>query len=180
MERLKRLGLHVVYFDRPQNLNGLLENFLKLSHLLGRSEQGAAIVAEVKGARSRRQSGHPYNVLWQVEAEPLMVASTASFANDVIRLAGGRNVVDTELPYPRINVEEVIVKAPDVIVLMDMGYNIKAEMKRWRGYLRCPVCRHGFLYHRKQPDYLSPGGEAQEHVRNRKPALLAVLIGLCS
>ena len=136
MERLKRLGLHVVYFDRPQNLDGLLANFLKLSNLLGRSGQGAAIVAELKGALARSQPGTLYNVLWQVEAEPLMVASTSSFANDIIRLAGGRNIVDTELPYPRINVEEAIVKAPDVIVLMDMGYNIEGEMKRWRGYLK--------------------------------------------
>lgn len=136
MERLKRLGLHVVYFDRPQNLNGLLENFLKLSHLLGKSVLGEAIVGEVKAALAHSQPGRPYKVLWQVEAEPLMVASTASFANDVIRLAGGKNIVDTELPYPRINVEEAIVKAPDVIVLMDMGYNIEGEMKRWRGYLR--------------------------------------------
>jgi iron complex transport system substrate-binding protein len=136
MARLKRLGLNVVYFDRPQNLSGLLENFLKLSKLLDKSGQAEAIVAEVKGALARMQPGHPYKVLWQVEAEPLMVASTASFANDVIRLAGGRNIVDTELPYPRINVEEAIVRAPDVIVLMDMGYNVETEMKRWRGYLR--------------------------------------------
>jgi hypothetical protein len=43
--------------------------------------------------------------------------------------------VDTELPYPRINREEVIIKGPDVIVLMDMGYSVDAEMKRWRRYL---------------------------------------------
>ena len=30
----------------------------------------------------------------------------------------------------------MILKKPDVIVLMDMGYSIETEMKRWRSYLR--------------------------------------------
>jgi len=135
MERLKRLGLRVVYFDRPKNVNGLLENFIELSRVVRASDQGAAIVRGVREGLTGTDRRPSFKVLWEVEADPLMVASTASFANDIIRLAGGANVVDTELPYPRINREEVIIKGPDVIVLMDMGYSVDAEMKRWRRYL---------------------------------------------
>ncbi len=135
MERLRRLGLRVVYFDRPHGLEGLLQNFLQLSGLVGASDQGKEIVARVRGALSKGEQGAPYKVLWEVDAEPLMAASTASFANDIIRLAGGTNIIDSELPYPRINREEVILKAPDVIVLMDMGYSVDAEMERWRKYV---------------------------------------------
>jgi iron complex transport system substrate-binding protein len=136
MERLRRLGLRVVYFDRPHRLEGLLRNFLQLSGLVGASEQGKEIVAGVSAALSKRERVAPYNVLWEVDAEPLMAASTASFASDIVQLAGGTNIIDSELPYPRINREEVILKAPDVIVLMDHGYGVEAEMKRWRKYLR--------------------------------------------
>ena len=136
MERLKRLGLRVVYFDRPHHLEGLLRNFLQLSRLVGASDQGENIVAMVREALSKEERGAPYKVLWQVDSEPLMVASTASFASDIIQLAGGANIIDSELPYPRINREEVILKAPDVIVLMDMGYSVETEMKRWQKYLR--------------------------------------------
>ena len=136
IERLRRLGLRVVYFDRPHYLEGLLQNFLQLSGLVGASDQGKETVARVREALSRQERGAPYKVLWEVDAEPLMAASTASFANDIIRLAGGTNIIDSELPYPRINREEVILKAPDVIVLMNMGYSVEAEMKRWREYLR--------------------------------------------
>jgi hypothetical protein len=44
--------------------------------------------------------------------------------------------VDTEFPYPRVNREEVLIKGPDVIVLMDMGYSVDTERKRWRTYLK--------------------------------------------
>jgi len=135
MERLRRLGLRVVYFDRPHRLEGLLQNFLQLSRLVGASDQGKEIVAKVREALSKGEQRVPYKVLWEVDAEPLMAASTASFANDIIRLAGGTNIIDSELPYPRINREEVILKSPDVIVLMDMGYSVHAEMKRWRKYV---------------------------------------------
>jgi iron complex transport system substrate-binding protein len=135
MERLRRLGLQVVYFDRPKNVSGLLENFMKLSRLMRASDQGAAIARGVREGLTVTDRKPSFKVLWEVQADPLMVASTASFANDIIRLAGGANIVDTELPYPRINREEVIIKGPDVIVLMDMGYSVEAEMKRWRKYL---------------------------------------------
>ena len=134
MERLRRLGLQVVYLDRPHGLEGLLQNFLQLSRLVGASDQGKEIVTGVREALSKVKRGVPYKVLWEVDAEPLMAASTASFANDIIRFAGGTNIIDSEFPYPRINREEVILKDPDVIVLMDMGYSVKAEMERWRKY----------------------------------------------
>ena len=67
-----------------------------------------------------------------------MVASTSSFAGDIIRCAGGINIIESEMPYPRINMEEVIVKRPDVIVLMDMGYNVTMEMERWGKYVENP------------------------------------------
>ncbi len=135
MERLRRLDLRVVYFDRPDGLEGLLRNFLQLSDLVGASDRGREIVAKVREALSQEARGVSYKVLWEVDAEPLMAASTASFVNDIIRIAGGTNIIDSELPYPRINREEVILKAPDLIVLMDHGYAIGAEMKRWQKYL---------------------------------------------
>jgi iron complex transport system substrate-binding protein len=135
-ERLRRIGLNVIYFDRPKNGNALLENFLELSRLTGAADQGVAIVSRVRDGLGKGGGPSSFKVLWQVEADPLMVASTSSFANDIIRLAGGVNIVDTELPYPRVNREEVFVKRPDVIVLMDMGYSVDAEKKRWRTYLR--------------------------------------------
>ncbi len=135
IERLRRLGLNVIYFERPHNLEGLLANFLQLSETVGARERGREIVAGVRRGLTAHGQKEPYRVLWEVEAEPLMAASSSSFANDIIRLAGGSNIIDSELSYPRINREEVLLKKPDVIVLMNMGYSVQAEMERWQKYL---------------------------------------------
>jgi iron complex transport system substrate-binding protein len=135
-ERLKRLGFRVRYFARPKTLSGLLGNFKDLAGILDKEGPGLSIADAVENALKAARPVSAGRVLWQVGAEPLMVASTASFANDVIRLAGGINVVDTEIPYPRINMEEAVLKKPQIIVLMDMGYNVDREMARWKSFLR--------------------------------------------
>ena len=134
MARFERLGIKTYYFDRPRTLLGLLDNFLTLSRMTGKEERGKRIIEIARGALPKEKNDKGYKVLWQVGAEPLIVASNNSFANDIILLAGGYNIIESELPYPRINAEEVILKAPHVIVLMDMGYNVQLEKNRWKRY----------------------------------------------
>jgi iron complex transport system substrate-binding protein len=48
--------------------------------------------------------------------EPLSVAGPSTFADEMIRRAGGANVVTDGGGYPTINVERVLTLDPDVIV----------------------------------------------------------------
>jgi iron complex transport system substrate-binding protein len=135
MARFERLGVRVHYFDRPRTFRDLMDNFLTLARIVGKEEKGKEIVAAaLKALPSARSEGT--RILWEVGAEPLIAASSTSFANDIIRLAGGTNIIQSEFPYPRINPEEVMVKAPSIIVLMNMGYNAQAEMDRWRARIK--------------------------------------------
>jgi iron complex transport system substrate-binding protein len=136
MARLERLGIKTYYFDRPRTLNGLIDNFLTLSRMAGKEKKAEQIVEIARAMLPRAKKDKGYRVLWQVGADPLIAASHNSFANDIIYYAGGKNVIESELPYPRINAEEVILKAPHVIVLMDMGYNVQMEKERWKRYFK--------------------------------------------
>jgi ABC-type hemin transport system substrate-binding protein len=135
MARLKNLGINVHYFSRPRDFAGLIENFLELSSMLERTKEGKAITEEVERSVRATAGNIPCSVLWQVGADPLIVASSSSFANDIIRFAGGVNIIKTELPYPRMNVEEVVLQRPRVIVLTSMGYNVETERTRWKRYI---------------------------------------------
>jgi iron complex transport system substrate-binding protein len=133
--RLKHLGVPVAYLGRPTGYDGLAENFLEIARLTGALALGEKIVAEVRaglGTGIRRRTA---GIVWQVGANPLIVASSASFANDIIRHAGATNIIAMEIPYPRMNVEEVLARKPDLIVLTDHGYSVEAEMRKWRSYL---------------------------------------------
>ena len=134
MSRLERLNIKIHYFNRPKTFADLMDNFLTLSKMVGKEERGRQIIKIAREALPKTESGKGQKVLWQVGAEPLIVASNNSFANDIILLAGGFNIIESELPYPRINAEEVVLKVPKVIVLTDMGYNVKSEEERWKRY----------------------------------------------
>ncbi|HNS15668.1 MAG TPA: helical backbone metal receptor [Syntrophorhabdaceae bacterium] len=136
MERLKNLGIKVHYFSRPKDFNGLAENFLQLSSMLEKKEQGKMIIDTVEASMKATGYSTPFTALWQVGADPLIVASSSSLANDIIHFAGGVNIIKTELPYPRMNVEEVVLQRPEVIVLTSMGYSVETEKGRWRRFLK--------------------------------------------
>lgn len=135
MARFERLNVKIHYFNRPKTFADLMDNFLTLSKMVGKEERGRRIKEVAQRSLPETKNRRGFKVLWQVGAEPLIVASNKSLANDIILLAGGSNIVESELPYPRINAEEVILKAPHVIVLMDMGYNVELEKERWKKYL---------------------------------------------
>ncbi len=138
MERLKRLGINTYYFKRPKDFKELSQNFLMLAGFLQKEDRAKKIIHKTQTILDRLDARPCFKVLWQVGSEPFIVATSKSFINDIIRLAGGINIIETELPYSRVNIEEVIKKSPQIIVLMDMGYNIDAEKKRWQGLLKDP------------------------------------------
>jgi iron complex transport system substrate-binding protein len=135
VDRLKRLGIETRYLARPKDLDGLCANFLDLAGIVGRRNEADRIIREMKSRLQPVLKTPVPTVFWQVGAEPLVGASSASLANEIIRWAGGKNIIDTQAPYPRLNREEVVTRRPDVIVLMDMGYNVEAEKGRWRRHL---------------------------------------------
>jgi iron complex transport system substrate-binding protein len=67
----------------------------------------------------RAVAGRPRpRVLYLVWSDPLIAAGPASFIHDLIRIAGGENVVQERMvPYPRVSLEEVVGRAPEVILV---------------------------------------------------------------
>lgn len=73
------------------------------------------IAAAVKGRAAPR-------VLIVYDHRPLIVGGPGAFADEVIRLSGGRNVVEKgAVPYPTLSMELVAQLAPDVILDASMG-----------------------------------------------------------
>ncbi|MEJ5250586.1 MAG: cobalamin-binding protein [Chthonomonadetes bacterium] len=74
---------------------------------------------EERKLRSRPANPHPVSVLFTLNVEPLpmWVAGRDLFVNDMIRLAGGRNVAeDGGTNYYAISTEVLLTKDPDVII----------------------------------------------------------------
>lgn len=135
--KLKNLGLRVENIREMASFEDICTEFLRLGHLLGRTQQANEIVEQARSrvaAVGQAVSGLPRKkVFLQVGANPLFASVDKSFTNDFIRLAGGENIVAGQRSGS-VKVEQVIVLNPDVIVVAVMGTEHGTgadEQKKW-------------------------------------------------
>lgn len=120
LARIEALGIaaYVVY---PKDIAETLATIRRLGRILARPEAGARVAAELESklaAVRRTAAGRPRpSVLFCVMTEPLVVAGPGTLIDDLIRVAGGRNVVPAgAMRYPTWNLESLLAADPDLIV----------------------------------------------------------------
>ena len=123
IEQLKRLGLTVHVFAGCESFACMCRTFEELGAMLGRSQRAGEVLAGVRAQLSAVQGRIPGKdrpkVFWQLGENPLVTANSATFSGELIRMAGCVNIFgDAPMHYPRVNVEEVVRRNPDVIVVV--------------------------------------------------------------
>ncbi len=180
--RLRNIKLDV--FELQHNdLAGVYDSML----LIGR-RTGIVAVAEEKVRKIRealeeiesQAAGRPRRgVMFVVGRTPgtiqdLMVVGRGSFLNELIAIAGGRNVFGgASSYYPRIPREEVYAKRPDVIIDMgDMGDTDQATeqytrsvTKLWKRIPGLPAVDSGRVYSVAEDVFVVPGPRVVEAAR---------------
>jgi len=122
---------------------------------LGESEAGKRMASQfVTGVqrireRAKSRTEQP-RVLLQVGEDPLVVAGGASFLNQTVAVLGARNVyADSEFPYPRPSLEDVVSRNPEVILIFTLGADVKpnlASLKHWSEMKRLAATQKGNLH----------------------------------
>jgi iron complex transport system substrate-binding protein len=118
---LTRVGIPV-FAVKPEGYAGILDATRELGRVLQAQAPASALVrgTEEQAARILRAvAGRPRpRVLYLVWSDPLVAAGPASFIHDLIQIAGGENVVrERTVPSPRVSLEEVVARAPEVILV---------------------------------------------------------------
>ena len=127
-ERLTALKLHVVEIDNT-SVAHILESIHTLGEAIGAHDEAAQLHKRLEddlASLRQRTSKLPKRSLMFVVSrsahalEGIMVAGRASYLNELITAAGGVNAfADAPGSYPKIGLEQVLARSPDVIV--DMG-----------------------------------------------------------
>jgi len=128
LTQLAGLGIKTLSL-RNTNLEETLRSATVIGEAVGLASQGAALEASIRAklaALEKRSAGKtPRTLMFIVGRTPgrldgMIAVGKGSFLNEVIRIAGGKNVLfDSPVTYPKISMEAVLRLAPDVIV--DMG-----------------------------------------------------------
>lgn len=124
---------------------------------LGEPGRGDALAQRLQTAvervRARAKGLATKRVLFVVGREPLVVAGPGSFPDELLRIAGCRNVVGGTLPWPVYPVEKAVADDPDVLV--DAAAREPAEAISRLAAI--PAVRRGDVVRLKNDDLLRPG-----------------------
>jgi len=151
-DQLERLGLPL-YGLTARNLDETLHSIEDVGSVLGRAEVSQKLVSSLRAridAVEKRVSGQKRpKVLFVVWDRPLITAGPQTFISDVITRAGGASIgQDLRGDWPRLSLEEVLRREPDVILLpktesFSSGLEDFRKLPGWKG-LR--AVKEGRLY----------------------------------
>jgi iron complex transport system substrate-binding protein len=123
-ERLEARGI-ATFLPKTESFAEIDAMILGIGARTGRSAEARAEVAVVHtriAGIERAVAAHPrVRVLLVFGLVPLSVAGPSSFADEMIRRAGGSNVVTEGGGYPTLGIERVMTLDPDVIVNAAVG-----------------------------------------------------------
>lgn len=162
VEQLRSLGLTVVItgeqtiaetWDAIRTIGAWTDNVAGADALVERLQGELAAVRAEAAQRPRRR------VLFVVGHDPLVVAGSGLFIDELIEVAGGRNVgASSGLAWPRLSLETVIAAAPDVIIDGAMGSEANAALGvYWQSYASVPAVREGRVWPQRSDALLRPG-----------------------
>jgi len=119
-DQLERLGVPL-YGLRAHTVDETLHSIEDLGRILGREREAEGLVEQLRArieSVERRVAGQPRpKVLFVVWYRPLITAGPHTFIADVVAHAGGLSISnDLRGEWPRLSLEEVLRRAPDVIL----------------------------------------------------------------
>jgi len=148
LELLEQAGIPV-FIVNPRNVESVIASVARIGRVCGILEKADSMVVELtrrfEAVRSALQSQKKPLVFLQINSVPIMTVNKTTFHNDLIRLAGGVNMTaDEPMTYPRISVEEVIRKEPDVIIIssMERGGRFETAKKNWMQWTSIPAVKN--------------------------------------
>jgi len=137
INNLRKLGIKVKYMDMPKSFNEICEQMIKLGKITEKEDKASAIVEKQRTKLDSLQStipkGEKLKFFIEIGANPLYAATSESFMHDYIQFANGKNIA-AGLKSGTISRESVLVKNPDVIVIVTMGIVGKEEKDIWKDY----------------------------------------------
>jgi iron complex transport system substrate-binding protein len=151
---LEEHGLKTLALD-PTSIEGILRGISLVARLSGREETGAQVIqilrerikqveATVAQAKERPRV---FFVVWH---EPLWTTGRGTFIHDLIETAGGNNIFSDITDFQEVNLEQVLVRDPEVIIA-NTGHG-SAKKLPWRWANEEPrlesttARRHGRVY----------------------------------
>ncbi len=152
VELLEEAGIPV-YVVNPRDIEEVISTIGKIGELCGvesRARKLCKALDERLSAVKKKVAGlRKPLVFLQINLRPIMSVNRNTFHHDVIQTAGGINMTaDLASTYPRISLEEVLKRKPEVILIscMARGGRFKKALERWMKWTDIPAVKNNRVH----------------------------------
>lgn len=119
--RLRNNGVQTLMFPYPDTLSDLYELMILIGQLLGKQEMARLAVKDLKFQVIQLKKSQPLikpRVMVVVDYPPIIAASHRTFINQIIELAGGKNMLNpTSEFYTKVRVDYLMRKNPEIVLV---------------------------------------------------------------
>ncbi len=137
IETLEKAGIKVKVFSTPKSFDGLCKQFIEI----GRLTDKILLANDIVNKQNQRldslmlmvPKGTKPKIFFEIGANPLFTVIPNTFMDDYITYTGGTNIA-SDMKRGTITRESVLLRNPDVIVLVTMGNVSDDEKKTWEKY----------------------------------------------
>ena len=152
IELLEQAGIQA-FIVNPRDVGQVIETISTIGRVCGLPERAETLseglTHRVDLVLERTRAGERPLVFLQINIQPIMTVNKKTFHHDLIRLAGGRNMAQDEpITYPRISIEEVLQRKPEVIIISSMERAGRFEKARqdWLKWPSIPAVQNGRIH----------------------------------
>jgi len=119
---LERVGI-AVFLVNGRGIAGLYSSVTNIGRALGRDHEATALIQQMRAreqkVRAEARTGKHPRVLLVVQLDPCITAGRGAFITELIEAAGATSVTDDlAQDWLRVNVESMMARKPDYIMLM--------------------------------------------------------------
>ncbi|HED34840.1 MAG TPA: cobalamin-binding protein [Gammaproteobacteria bacterium] len=149
IEKLRRLGFRV-FVSEPEKFTDVARNIRNMGRFLGTEKTAQAVssrfLSELKALRHEYPPREKVRVFYQVWNDPLMTLSDKHLVGRVIKFCSGENIFgDLDVISPRVSIEAVIEKNPDVIIA-GMTKDRREWLKEWEKWRVLKAVKNKHVY----------------------------------
>ena len=152
IDRLEQLGLRVVR-SQVESIDEIPEHLAVLGELMGMQASAGKVAQNFRDelAKIRDSNSHKARVrfFYQLWLEPLKTLTSDSWVNESLRSCGGENVFAPVggSAYPQVSIENVLLKAPQVIIVPSHHGDVIATGEMWQTWPEIPAVAKEHIYY---------------------------------
>lgn len=150
LDKLRQLGLPVFMIE-PRTFEQISTTVERLSVLAGTEAEGYPVAQAFRDGihqlAETYENADPVRVFYQVWKDPMITLNDKHLIGRAISLCGGVNVFgNLDRLAPRVNLEAVLTKDPEAILVGGLGEENRGWVDDWKAYPQITAVREHHLF----------------------------------